>query len=238
MYSRRHSMPMHRGGLTGFGYGNSLGGLLLGGALKDFYVDGDIKGQRNERTDEDFALERARLDEINRKAAARRLANRQARIARGEVVRTVGVRNPRASGRNAHLKNMLKRLIDAEKMGAELERPEHPELAKYLDEDVLYNTALYDSNRYPKFYTDKFSKKYYGQNNYGELFPAAIVREALSEERKAAMKRGKEAAKGKQKFVYIDSRGNRKILTEGTKAFITAANTKRVQEDNSLLQPV
>lgn len=239
MYSRRHSMPRPRGGITGFGYGNSLGGLLLGGALKDFYVDGDVKaGVRNEMSNEAFAFERARLNAINQKAAARRLLKRAEAEAAGRPLRALkgerGVRNT-----PAHMRNMLKRLIDAETMGADLERAEHPELARYLDEDALYNTGLYDSNTTPKFFKDKFSSKYYGKNNYAALFPAAAARRAgMSEEQKARLRAGKEAARGQQKFVYINSNGVQKLLTAGTKAFATAAATKRVQEDPSLLQPV
>lgn len=224
MYSR-HRMPRHSGGLTGFGYGGSLGGLLLGGVKKADMTEAQLASYA--RRLEKLRNERAAANELKLATGEYRRTDRGAVIKKG----TGGI------GRNAHLHNMLKRLIDAEKMGAELERPEHPELAKYLDEDALYNIALYDSNRYPKFYTDKFSKKYYGQNKYNELFPAAMARSALSEERKAAMQAGKDAARGKQKYIYLDSRGNRKILTEGTKAFLSALNTKRVQEDPSLLQP-
>jgi hypothetical protein len=218
MYSRRHSM---QGGLTGHGY-HSLGGLLLGGVKKA------------DMTERQLQLYEASL--LRQKA--KRLANRQAMEAKGTPLRTKGVISPRGLGRNAHLHNMLKRLIDAETMGANMERADHPDLARYLDEDVMYNQALYDSNRYPKFYTDKFSKKHYGMNNYSDLFPAAAQRAAMSEERKAQLRQGKEAARGQAKFLYLDSRGNRKTLTYGTKAYQAAASTKRVQEDPSLLQQV
>lgn len=232
-------MARTRGGLTGFGYGNSLGGLLLGGALKDFYVDGNVKaGVRNDMSDEAFAFERARLNAINQKAAARRLLKRAAAETAGTPLRALrgqrGVRNT-----PDHMRSMLKRLIDAETMGANMERAEHPDLAKYLDEDALYNTGLYDSNTTPKFFKDKFSSKYYGKNNYASLFPAAARRAGMSEEQKARLKAGKEAARGQQKYVYINSNGVQKILTAGTKAFASAAATKRVQElGEEVLYPV
>ena len=238
MYSRRHSMSRPRGGITGFGYGNSLGGLLLGGALKDFYVDGNVKaGVRNDKSDELFAFERARLDLINQKAAARRLKKRLEAEERGTPLRALkgqrGVRNT-----PEHMRNMLKRLIDAEKMGAQELLAKHPMEARYLDEDALYNMALYDSETTPKFFRDKFSSKYYNKNNYASLFPRPTARGAMSEEQKARLRAGKEAARGQQKFVYINSNGVEKILTAGTKAFATAAGTKRVQENPQLLLPI
>jgi hypothetical protein len=210
-------MPRHRGGITGFGYGNSLGGLLLGGVKKA------------DMSESQLASYQRSLD----KQKAQRLAYRELMERRGTPLKTKGTISARKVkvGSLAHARNMLKRLIDAENMGADLLLQEnHPDLAEYLDEDMAYNINLRDSGRRPKWLLDKYSGK-----TGRQLYPPVDTSKRLSGPQLVA---AKEALKFAPVWEYISANGKtRKAVKEGSAEFKRIMAMKSVQEGTATFEP-
>jgi len=188
-YNIHSGMPTMHGGLTGHGYGahgygamphpmHSLGGYLLGGRFE--------KG--------------VPLDEATKKKMydARHGVGsydaRLARIALGQPARAPRARKPRTTQR-MKIAEHLKHLIDAEKMGARLEKTYgHPELAGWLSQDALYNQGVHAMERYPAY-----TKKQFG-------IPV-----------------GARAKKGAPVFSYYDARTKKlKLVKEGSAGYVKA----------------
>lgn len=211
-------MPMHRGGLTGFGYGNSLGGLLLGGVKKADMTEAQLVSyqKRLQKLKDERAIE-----------AVRKLSSGQyRRTDRGAVIKLPSGSSGRKVkiGSAAHARNMLQRLIDAENMGAEyLLANNHPDLSEYLDEDMAYNINLKDSGRRPKWLLDKYSGK-----SGRELYPPVKKASRLSSEE---LKEAKAALKYAPLYEYISkNKKTRKFVKEGSSEFKRIMAMKSVQD--------
>jgi hypothetical protein len=210
-------MSRPRGGITGFGYGNTLGGLLLGGVKK-----ADMT-----------ASQLASYEKSLEKQKAQRLAYRRLMESRGTPLKTKGTISARQVklGSFAHARNMLKRLIDAENKGAELLlAQDHPDLAEYLDEDMAYNINLRDSGRRPKWLLDKYSGK-----TGRQLYPPVDTSRRLSGPQLVA---AKEALKFAPVWEYTSANGKtRKAVKEGSSEFKRIMEMKSVREGTASFEP-
>jgi len=209
-------MPRHRGGLTGFGMYPSLGGLLIGGVKKADMNEAQLASYLRR-------LEKQKAD---------RFAYRLKMEQEGTPLRTVGVRKASKVTSSAHAKNMLKRLIDAENMGAQyLDAEGHPDLATYLDEDMTYNINLRDSGRRPKWLIDKYSGK-----PGRELYPPIKVGNRLSVDELQARKK---ALRGAPLWEYISKNGKtRKVVKQGSSEYDRIRSMKSVQNGDAQFVPI
>jgi hypothetical protein len=196
MYSRHHLMPRHRGGLTGFGYGGSLGGLLLGGAYKKV---SELTPEQHAERLRKAAEYRARRKQEGYVPAVSKLTGRRVKPSRG----------PRYK---------LTEFMDAELDAADLEEREgHPQLARVLADDYMYNVNLYDSGKIPAWLRSKYTKT---SGWYDK------------------MARAKRDLEGAPIWIYTSSSGKRTQVKEGSATFDKIARMKRVQEDPSVFQRV
>jgi len=189
MYSRHHLMPRRRGGLTGFGMHPSLGGLLIGGAYK-------------------------KVSELTPEQHAERLRKaREYRIKRKDPEYVTKAVKP-YKGPRKHLND----LRDAEYHAALLEEEEgHPDFAKWLGADYVYNTELYNTGKVPAWLRDKYTKKSGWFND---------------------MQRAKRMLEGAPLWLYTSSSGKTQTVKEGSATFNKIMRMKRVQEHPELFQRV
>lgn len=119
---------------------HSLGGYLLGGR----FTKGEPQDEATKRKMYDARYGQGKYD---------------ARIA--GPVQVLPAQAPRArkarETQRTKLANHLKRLVDAERMGAILEADAgHPELAGYLDRDADYNEGVRGMDKYPAYLKNQF----------------------------------------------------------------------------------
>jgi hypothetical protein len=216
-------MSRPRGGITGFGYGNTLGGLLLGGVKKADMTASQLASYVNRLK----KLQDERMAEAERKLAT----GEYKRTKSGAVIKISTGRKVK-KGPAAHARDMLQRLIDAENKGADLLlADDHPDLAEYLDEDMAYNINLRDSGRRPKWLLDKYSGKS-GRVLYPPVKPRAAM--LSSEELQAA----KEALKYAPVWEYTSKNGKtRKSVKEGSAEFKRIMAMKSVQDGEATFEP-
>jgi hypothetical protein len=156
---------------------HSLGGYLLGGRF--------TKGQPL-----DEATKKKMYDARHGVGA---YEARLARIAIGQPARVAKPRKPRTTQR-MKIAEHLKHLIDAEKMGARLEKAYgHPELAGWLSQDAIYNQGVHDMDRYPAYTKKQFS-----------------------------MPVGPRAKKGAPDYYYTDDKGRLKFVKFGSAGYVRA----------------
>jgi len=174
-YNIHSGMPTMHGGLTGYGM-HSLGGYLLGGRFaKGVPLDEATKKKMYDSRHGQGSYE-ARL----------------ARLAQGlpATVKAPRVKKVRETQR-MKLAHHLKRLVDAERMGAILESQSgHPELANYLAQDADYNEGVHGMDRYPAYVKRQFG-----------------------------LKTGARAKKGAVSYVYINKKGKPTVVKNGSAGY-------------------
>jgi hypothetical protein len=188
------------GGITGFGYGNSLGGLLLGGvAVKDM-------------SPQQLATYRARLAAQKKERAVLRAAKGLAPY--GSLKDQPRVSRRKFTADQEEARKQLKYLIDAEAHAAALEEQAgHPQEAKYLIEDRYYNDSLYQSNKTPSWLT----KKYTDPDPFG-LRQAPLRKQRRDDAIQAAKQRREAIGMTKilnpatGRMVYPDSKVGQRVL--------------------------